>query len=139
MAVASKLARSHDVDLRAEPSSWQRADDQRNGIPVRAKGRNVVPCRDRACRREKGPDSAANQRVHHGSIGREPRGDVAADDSISRPIDRRPQEHRARGVFTKRRIKMHFVENRVCDECDRDHNNEANEDAKGTAANGAFR
>ncbi len=127
-----------EVEFCAEPGGGEGADDEGDGIPVRAEGRNVIPSGDGADRCEDGADGAADESVHHGAIGGETRCDVAADDAVNGAIDSGPDEDGAGSVFPERRIEMNFVEKVVGEERDGNDDDEADDDAHYAAAEGAF-
>ena len=122
----------------AEPGGREGANDESDGIPVRAERRNVIPSGDGAESGEYGADGAADERVHHGAVGREAGGDVAADDAVDRAIDGGPDEDRAGIVLAPRGIEMNFVENDVGEERDSDNDDEADDDAEDAAAESAL-
>ena len=126
------------MEFCAEPGGREGANDERDGIPMRAEGRNVIPSGDGADCGEDGADGAADERVHHGAVGREAGGDVAAEDAVNGAIDGGPDENGAGIVFAERWIEMNLVEDDVGEERDSDNDDEANDDAKDATAEGAL-
>ena len=109
----------------AEPGGGEGSDDESDGIPVGAERGNVIPGGDGADGCEDGADGAADEGVHHWTIGGEAGGDVTAEDAINGAIDSGPDEDGSGVVFTERRVEMNFVENDVGEERDGYNDDEA--------------
>src|SRR5207302_10787420 len=84
-------AQLHHPESAAGPALRDRQHDEREWIPVRPERGPFVPRRDGARNAHHKAEEAAHQRVSQRPVGREPRHDVAAQDSIDGAIGRRQQ------------------------------------------------
>src|SRR5579864_1384994 len=79
-------------EFAAEPGGGKSENNERNGIPVWPEGWTRVPRGHSAENTYSETQDAEHDGVHHGPIGREPRGKVAAHDAVNGAIDGCQQE-----------------------------------------------
>src|SRR5215472_19350893 len=118
MNVLRRVARSTKslglklLDLRSDPGARNALNDQSHRIPVRAQV--PVPGGDGACSTQQHSDPRTHHGVPHGSIRCQAGSDVAAENSIDRPINGCPREQAIGHPLPKRREDTQLMENCIC-------------------------
>ena len=80
------------AEFAACPSTRHGKHDERKWIPMRPEGGSLVPGHCRTHNTHDKSHNAARQGMCHGSLGREPRCDVACHDAVDSAVGRRKQE-----------------------------------------------
>ena len=111
----------------AEPGAGEGSDDEREGIPVRAEGRDVIPGGDGSNGAGDESNDAADQSVKHRSIGGEAGDKVTPEDAEDDAIGGGQHEKAVGHGLAERRIDVGGVEEGVGEE----RRNDAGQDTEG--------